>query len=145
MAGKRRYTVRRSPIHGSGVFAAAPIAAGDWIVEYLGELITWDEAVERSEDHPSGHTFYFDRGDGWVIDGGVSGNSARWINHGCEPNCEATDDEGRILIHAMRDLEPGEELLIDYRLHVDGRKTKALKQMYACHCGAASCRGTMLA
>ncbi len=79
-----------------------------------------------------------------MIDGAQGGNSARWVNHSCEPNCEAKQEGSRVFFQALRDLEPGEELFIDYRLFVEGRKTLALKNLYACRCGTAGCRGTML-
>lgn len=91
------------------------------------------------------HTFYFDIGNGFVIDGAVSGNSARWINHSCAPNCEPELDGNRIFIRAFRDIEIGEELSIDYALVGDEKASKGLRARYACHCGARNCRGTMLA
>jgi hypothetical protein len=81
-----------------------------------------------------------------VIDGGQGGNSSRWINHSCAPNCEAEEDaRKRVFIHALRDIAAGEELFFDYGLVVDGRYTAKLKAEYACHCGSPNCRGTMLA
>lgn len=80
-----------------------------------------------------------------MIDGKVDGNSARWINHSCAPNCEAEEVEGRVFIHALRDIEAGEELFYDYGLVIDAKLTKKLKREYACHCGAQTCRGTLLA
>lgn len=79
-----------------------------------------------------------------VIDGGVRGNSARWINHSCAPNCEAVDDRGRIFIETIRVVKPGEELTYDYNLQLDERHTRAAKRKYACACGARRCRGTLL-
>jgi SET domain-containing protein len=143
----RRFFVRRSPVHGRGVFAVARITAGETILEYKGKLISWAVAQRRYERSAAedGHTFFFDLDDGRVIDGAQGGNSARWVNHSCEPNCEAEQQGSRIFFQALRDIEPGEELFIDYRLFVEGRKTLALKKLYACRWGAARCRGTMLA
>ena len=143
----RRFFVRRSPVHGRGVFAVARISAGETILEYKGKLISWAAAQRRYERSAAedGHTFFFDLDDGRVIDGAQGGNSARWVNHSCEPNCEAEQRGSRVFFQALRDIEPGEELFIDYRLFVEGRKTLALKKLYACRCGAARCRGTMLA
>jgi SET domain-containing protein len=144
---RRRIQVRRSGIHGKGVFALRPLAAGERIIEYRGDVITWKEALRRHPHDPAqpNHTFYFHVDDTRVIDGAVQGNAARWINHACEPNCEAEDEDGRIFIHALRDIAPGEELFFDYALVLDGRHTKAVKRDYACFCGTATCRGTMLA
>jgi len=143
----RRIQVRRSGVHGRGVYAVGPIAAGERIIEYKGERISDDEADERHPADPKEphHTFYFSLEGGGVIDARFGGNSARWINHSCEPNCEANEIEGRVFIHALRDLEPGEELFYDYQLVVDERYTAKLKRQYLCLCGAPTCRGTMLA
>ena len=144
---RSRIAVRRSPVHGRGVFATRALAPGELICEYLGERIAWDEAVlrhPRDPAHPD-HTFYFDVGDGTVIDGAVGGNSARWINHACSPNCEAEDRDGRIFIRTVHPVPAGEELSIDYALVVEGRHTRQLRERYACHCGVPECRGTMLA
>jgi uncharacterized protein len=143
----RRVAVRTSPIHGRGVFALTRISKDEALFEYKGKLLASREAQRRFERSGAedGHTFYFDLGDGRVIDGAQGGNAARWVNHSCEPNCETEQDGDRVFFHALRVIEPGEELFIDYRLHVDGRKTKALKALYQCRCAAKGCRGTMLA
>jgi SET domain-containing protein len=144
---RRPLVVRDSAIHGRGAFAAADLAAGDLISVYSGQLIDWPEATRRYQDLdvPAGHTFFFDLGDGHVIDGGRGGNAARWINHGCEPNCEAAVEGRTVEILAARDIVKGEELLLDYQLELDPTATAAERKAYACRCGAASCRGTMLA
>jgi uncharacterized protein len=143
----RRIQVRRSGVHGKGVFALQPIAAGDVLIEYTGEIISWPEALRRHPHDPSdpNHTFYFHIDDAHVIDANVGGNASRWINHACEPNCEADERDGRVFIKALHDLMPGEELFYDYGLVIQERYTPALKKSYACRCGSPSCRGTMLA
>jgi SET domain-containing protein len=142
-----RFQVRRSGVHGRGVFATRRIAAGERILEYRGEIIDWTEALRRHPHDPDDphHTFYFSLEDGTVIDAKHGGNSARWINHSCAPNCEADEQDGRVFIHALRDLRAGEELFYDYGLVIDERYTPTLKRQYACRCGARRCRGTMLA
>jgi SET domain-containing protein len=144
-AGGRRIQVRRSGVHGKGVFAVAPIPKGDVIIEYKGEVISWPEALRRHPHDPTdpNHTFYFHIDDQNVIDAKYGGNAARWINHACAPNCEADEIDGRVFIKALRKLQPGEEL--DYGLTIDERYTPKLKKQYACRCGAKACRGTMLA
>ncbi len=145
--GRRRIQVRRSGIHGKGVFALQALAQGDTIIEYVGERISWDEALAR-HPHDSAqpnHTFYFHINDSLVIDAVREGNSSRWINHSCDGNCEAQEQGERVFILARRDIAAGEELTFDYGLIVDGRYTAKLKAEYACHCGSAACRGTMLA
>ncbi len=142
----RRIQVRRSGVHGKGVFALVDIAEGEPLIEYTGEIITWKEALRRHPHDPANpnHTFYFHIDDKHVIDGGVNGNSARWINHSCDPNCEPLEDEGRIFIHALRNIPAGEELSFDYGLVIDMRYTPKLKAEYPCWCGTAACRGTLL-
>ncbi|MBB2927051.1 SET domain-containing protein [Paraburkholderia silvatlantica] len=144
---ERRIVVRQSGVHGKGVFAAVPIATGERLIEYKGERISWKEALRRHPHNPDepNHTFYFALDDGDVIDGKVKGNSARWINHSCAPNCEAEEIEGHVYIHALRDIAEGEELFYDYGLVIDAKQTKKLKREYECRCGARKCRGTMLA
>ena len=145
--GGRRIQVRRSGVHGKGVFALAPIAKGETVIEYVGEIITWPEALRRHPHDPSdpNHTFYFHIDDKRVIDANVGGNAARWINHACQPNCEADEVDGRIFIKARRALKPGEELFYDYGLVIDERYTPKLKKQFECRCGTRKCRGTMLA
>jgi len=143
----KRVQVRQSGVHGKGVFVVEPIAKGEIVFEYVGQVITWPEALRRHPHDPDNpnHTFYFHIDDNNVIDGNVGGNAAKWINHACTPNCEAEDDEGRIFIKALRKLKPGEELFYDYGLVIDERYTPKLKKEFACHCGTRNCRGTLLA
>jgi uncharacterized protein len=145
-ARQARIQVRASGVHGRGVYAVADIKAGARIIEYKGERIDWDEALRRHPHDPSqpDHTFYFHLDAGGVIDAAVDGNSARWINHACAPNCEAREVEGRVFIHALTDISPGEELFYDYGLIIDERYTAKVKKRFECRCGSPSCRGTML-
>lgn len=143
----RRLQTRESGVHGKGVFALQDFAEGEWVIEYKGEVISWKEALRRHPHDPSqpNHTFYFHIDDKHVIDGNVDGNSSRWINHCCDPNCEADEENGRVFIKTLRNILAGEELNFDYGLVIDERYTAKLKAEYACWCGAKNCRGTMLA
>lgn len=142
--------VKNSRIHGRGVFVKKDIPKGAAVIEYIGERISWKEALRRHPHDPDqpNHTFYFSLEDGRVIDANVGGNAARWINHSCRPNCEVdelkVDGESRVFIFAKRKLIPGEELFYDYSLNLDGKLTKKVKKEYACYCGSMRCRGTML-
>jgi hypothetical protein len=140
------YDVRRSRIHGRGVYAVRRIPAGARIVEYLGDRITHAEADERYEDRPreDGHTFLFVVDDRICIDAGVGGNEARFINHSCAPNCETLIENGRVFIEALRDIEPGEELGYDYQLTWESTDDPEELELFACRCGAPACRGSML-
>ena len=141
----RRISVRYSNIHGKGVFAATFIPKGTRIVEYKGARMSEDEADAKYGDDESPHTFLFLLDDQIVIDANHNGNSARWINHSCDPNCETNEENGRMFIDAIRDIQSGEELTYDYNLIVEERYTPALKRLYACGCGTRKCRGTILA
>ena len=134
------YIVKNSKVHGRGVFAARKIIAGTCIIEYQGERISWKEAVRRENEKPEDcfHTFFFSLDSGKIIDGGSEGNDARWINHACEPNCEAREEDGQVFIYALRDITRGEELNYNYGLTLDERHTPALKRAYASRCGATS-------
>ncbi len=142
----RRIQVRRSGVHGKGVFAVADIAEGETLIEYTGEVISWQEAQDRHPHDPQdpNHTFYFHVDDDRVIDALYGGNSSRWINHSCDPNCMADEEAGRIFIRALRNIAAGEELHYDYGLVISERYTPKLKAEYPCWCGAAHCRGTLL-
>ena len=146
-ASLRRIQTRRSGVHGKGVFALQDLAEGETLIEYVGEVISWAEAQARHPHDPQqpNHTFYFHIDEQRVIDALFGGNSSRWINHACEPNCEASEEDGRVFIKALRNIPAGEELNYDYGLIIEARYTAKLKAEYPCWCGAPSCRGTLLA
>jgi uncharacterized protein len=138
--------VRNSPVHGSGVFALSHIPKGTRIVEYLGERISHRAADQRYEDHDESdnHTFLFVVDRHIVIDAAVHGNEARFINHSCAGNCESAIEKRRVFIEAVRDIAPGEELGYDYEIGREKDDPPDIDEIYACRCGAASCRGSML-
>jgi SET domain-containing protein len=140
------FEVRKSKVHGKGAFALKRIAKGTRIVEYLGERISHEEADRRYEgrDPDDNHTFLFIVDKRTVIDAGVHGNDARFINHSCDPNCETSIEEGHIFIDAIRSIARGEELTYDYQIVREARDPPDIDEIFACKCGAASCRGTML-
>ena len=142
----RRIVVRNSPIHGRGVFALRRIPKGTRIIEYKGTLITDKEADRRFGrlQENSAHTMLFSVDGGMVIDATRRGNSARWINHSCAPNCEIEEESQRIFIEARRAIRRGEELTYDYNLQIGERHTAKAKREHACLCGAKRCRGTLL-
>jgi SET domain-containing protein len=138
--------VRHSPVHGYGVFALRRIRKGTTIMEYLGERISHEEADSRYEnkDINDNHTFLFTVDSKTVIDGGVGGNDARFINHGCDPNCESASENKRIYVEAVRTIRPGEELAYDYQIERDPEDPPNVDEIFACRCGARKCRGSML-
>ena len=141
------YTVRNSKIHGKGVFAKRPIRKGTKVLEYTGPIVSREEADEIGTTTVDGHThtmlFTIDKNK--VIDGNRGGD-ARFINHSCDPNCEAIQyDDDSIWIESLRSIPKGQEITYDYHLEVPGKITDKVKKEYACYCGSANCRGTQIA
>jgi SET domain-containing protein len=141
------FRIAASPIQGLGAFATQPIKKGIRLIEYAGERLTPQQADERypDDDRERHHTYLFAIDDDVVIDASVNGNDARFINHSCDPNCDAVIEGGRIWIETIRDVERGEELAYDYAYVLEERHSPAAKRRFPCHCGAAKCRGTILA
>jgi SET domain-containing protein len=131
-----RVEVRDSLIAGRGLFARAPIRAGERVLEYLGERITKEESLRRCE---AGNPFIFSLDEHFDLDGAVEWNPARFANHSCTPNCETEDDEGRIWVVALRDIAPGEELTYNYNFDL------AEFREHRCACRAENCVGFMVA
>src|ERR1044072_1544662 len=95
---------KQSPIHGIGGLARVDISTGSHVIEYLGEKISAAESLRRCE---ANNQFIFALDDQTHLDGNITGNSARFLNHSCAPNCEAVLEEGRIWIAALRDIQAG--------------------------------------
>jgi hypothetical protein len=146
MKSQPYHSVRTSKIHGRGVFASRPIRKGTKILEYTGPIVTADEADKIGADSENGHshTMLFQIDKDRVIDG-TRGGDARYINHSCDPNCEAVQYGDKIFIEALRAINKGEELVYDYHLQVAGKITDKVKKEYACFCGSPKCRGTQIA
>jgi SET domain-containing protein len=139
--------LRRSSIHGWGVFATTFIKARTRIIEYRGERISREEADRRyaRKLERTTHTFLFILDEHTVLDGGRFGNLARYINHSCEPNCESLQEaSGRVFIEAITDIPPGVELTMDYHLQVADGDPETWRRDYPCFCGAPRCRGTLV-
>lgn len=138
--------VRESPVHGRGVYAAIRIRKGARVIEYVGERISQEEGNRRYADDDSDrpHVVLFTVDDDTVIDAAVGGNEARFINHSCNPNCEAVEDGGRIYIEAIRAIASGQELFYDYKMTHEDYDDEETQQRYACRCSTKACRGTML-
>ncbi|HEY4211498.1 MAG TPA: SET domain-containing protein-lysine N-methyltransferase [Steroidobacteraceae bacterium] len=138
--------VRRSKVHGMGVFALKPIVKGTRIIEYLGDRVSHAEADRRYEgkDANDSHTFLFIVDSRIVIDAGADGNDARFFNHSCDTNCESVIEAKRVFIEATRDIAVGQELTYDYQIYREASDPPNIDDVFACRCGAANCRGTML-
>ena len=131
-----RIEFRDSGIHGMGGFARCRIPKGTPLIEYVGEKITKAEAVKRGEaDNP----FIFCLDDEWDVDGDVTWNPAKFLNHSCEPNAEAEIFGDQIWILALRDIGLGEEITFNYSYDLENYEE------HPCLCGAGTCVGYMVA
>ena len=141
------FAIRRSPIAGHGAIATRRIRKGQRIIEYLGEIISQKESERRypdGENNDNHHTFLFEIDDKKVIDASYDGNEARFINHACQPNCEAIDEEGRIFIFARKNIQPGIELVYDYNYPRERGDGPEEAGQYPCRCGSRRCRGSIM-
>lgn len=134
---------KRSKIHLQGVFATKDIPKGTRIIEYVGRKLTkkqsddvFEEQFEKSENHTKdGGVYLFELNKRYDIDGNVSWNTARLINHGCDPNAETDIIRGHIYIIATRDIKKGEEILYNYGFDIDNYED------HPCLCGSPKCMG----
>jgi hypothetical protein len=136
--------VRNSPVHGRGVFARRALAPCSFIGHYAGRR--HGEAAAREREWNDRVTYLFGLSDGTLIDGADGGNATRYLNHCCEPNCEAVESEGaggqlEIALYTIRPVLAGDELFLDYALTIDEGTNPA---DFPCACGAARCRGTLV-
>lgn len=138
--------VRRSKVHGLGVFATQDIKKGTRIIEYVGDKVSHAEADRRYEDKPEtdNHTFLFSVDSRLVIDAGTKGNDARYFNHCCDPNCESVIEDRRVFIEAIQNIKKGVEMTYDYQIGRERSDPANIDEVYACRCGSTDCRGTML-
>lgn len=134
--------VRDSPIHGRGVYALRDISAEEKIIEYVGEIIGKAESEKRGNKQLRHATvtgdaavYIFSLNKTYDIDGNFPWNTARLINHSCEPNCQAWSQGRKIFIHAIKEIQAGEELSFDYGFDVE------CYEDHPCHCGTKSCVG----
>ena len=125
-----RFTVRRTPGKGMGLYTNVPFKKGDFVIEYTGDKIPTKVADELTT------RYLFEIDETWTIDGKERGNIARYINHSCDPNCESEiSDDDRILINAIKSIKPGEELSYDY----GEEYFKEFLKPEGCRCGSPKC------
>ena len=141
------FEIRSSRIQGRGAFALQRIRKGTRLIEYVGEHVSHDEADRRYDEDgmKRHHTFLFTLNRKTVVDAAVDGNEARFINHSCDPNCEAVIDSGHIYIESIRTIQPGTELVYDYQYERAPDADESDEARYPCRCGSPNCRGTILA
>ena len=144
---KLAYAIRKSATHGRGAFATRTIRKGAKIIEYRGKRSSYDEACEKPDSDPADpfHTLLFEVSDGSVIDAGMRGSAAKWINHSCAPNCEPIEHEICACSFTQSGRStPGKSSPTTTVWCYHGRLSKRARNGMACRCGARSCRGTML-
>ncbi len=140
-------SVKKSSIHSTGVFAYMDIFKDTNIIQYVGDKITKKESERRSEIIISKHkdnvehgaVYIFELNKRYDIDGHVESNTARFINHSCNPNCEAVNIDGEIWIVAMKDIDEGEELTYNYGYGFENYES------HVCACLSDNCIGYILA
>jgi SET domain-containing protein len=125
--------VRSSPIQGRGCFTTRAIKKGTWLLEYTGRRLRREEANRIYHKLPT--TYLFLLSDGQTVIDGIG--MASLVNHSCEPNCQPTEQDGRIYLLARRNIAAGEELTFDYNL------CNSNENQMLCHCNSRKCRGTM--
>jgi len=141
----RYIEVRESKIHNKGVFAARDIPKGTRIIEYVGEIITKAEAEKRvtetteNANEENGAVYIFELNRKHDIDGNVDYNTARFINHSCDPNCETKNISKHIWIIAIKDIKKGEELSYNYGYDIE------CYDEHPCKCGSENCVGYIVA
>lgn len=140
------FVIRKSLIQGWGAFATRRIRKGQRVIQYIGERISHEEAENRYDEDAmeTPTTYLFTVDEDTVIDASRWGNRAKYINHSCAPNCETVNEDGRIYVEALKNIQPGVELTYDYHLECDGPYGAEWRKRYACRCGARICRGTLL-
>ena len=137
--------VSPSGVHGLGAFATRSLPAFAFLGLYEGRRYTPEQIAAKTWDDQLTYLFMLSNDE--TIDGGKGGNATRHLNHSCEPNCEAVEEydaSGKLVLkfQTIVPVEAGDELFIDYGLVADDGSVAA---DYPCRCGAAGCRGTMLA
>lgn len=129
------FEVRRSACEGQGLFAISDIAEGTLILEYQGEKISKTESARRKAAR-NNYIFHLDYQ--FDLDGAALENTARYLNHSCAPNCVVQKRDGRLFIHAARDIRAQEELTFDYGYDLSEY------ERFPCNCGARVCCGYIL-
>ena len=142
------WKVKKSKVHGTGVFASGNIKKSSRIIEYIGEKITKKEGDKRSADRiknflnkkNEGSVYIFELNKKYDIDGSPLYNKARYINHSCSPNCEVDIIDNKIWIISIKKINKGEELNYDYGYPFD----KDDFDDHVCKCGSNKCIGYII-
>ena len=142
------WKVKKSKIHGTGVFASMDIKRGEKIIQYVGDKVTKSEGDKRSayriknylNSSKTGSVYIFELNSKYDIDGFVRKNKARYINHSCDPTCEVDIIKNEIGISSIKKIKKGEELSYDYGYSFD----KDDFRDHVCKCGSKNCIGYII-
>ncbi|MFC1685881.1 SET domain-containing protein [Nanoarchaeota archaeon] len=135
--------LKESCIHSNGIFASKNISKGTRVIEYVGDKVTKKESDKRSDltfernekDENHGMVYIFELNKKYDIDGDVSWNTAKYINHSCNPNCEVEIKKGEIWVVAIKNIKEGDEISYDYGYDLDGFED------HPCCCKSKNCVG----
>ncbi len=131
------YRVKKSNIDKRGLYASQNIKTGEKIIEYIGRLISKKEAETNSKFDNKKDIYLFNINEKWDLDGDYLWNTARLINHSCNPNCEVEGKGLKLWIVAIKDIKKGEELSYDYGFSYSKEDLKN----FVCRCGSKKCCG----
>ena len=131
------YRVKKSNIDKRGLYASKNIKTGEKIIEYIGRLIGKKEAETNSKFDNKKDIYLFNINEKWDLDGDYPWNTARLINHSCNPNCEVEGKGLKLWISAIKDIKKGEELSYDYGFSYSKEDLKN----FVCKCGSVNCCG----
>jgi SET domain-containing protein len=132
----QKYFRKKSGINNLGLFAKTDIKKGEKVIEYKGRKFTHKQVEEDDRFDNSKAIYLFTLNERYVLDGDTKTNTAKYINHSCDPNCEVDIIKGKIWIIAIKDIKKGDELSYDYGFGYD-----ADFRQFPCKCGSKNCCG----
>ena len=132
----QKYFRKKSGINNLGLFAKGDINKGEKVIEYKGRKFTHKQVEENDRFDNSKAIYLFTLNERYVLDGDTKTNTAKYINHSCDPNCEVDIINGKIWIIAIKDIKKGDELSYDYGFGYD-----ADFRQFPCKCGSKNCCG----